>query len=243
MCGRFVLKADLARILEGFGAVLREPQEFVPRYNIAPTQQVPVVVPAAEGARELRWLRWGLVPSWSKDATHASSLINARAETAAEKPSFRGPFRNRRCVVPANGFYEWKKSPRGKGKTPHFIEVEGQPLFAMAGLWDSWEVRDDTGKKTGELLDTFTILTVDATEDVQAIHDRMPRILSCPELDSWLDPHSDPAKLAGWIAQPPGRLHLHHRPVTREVNSPRNDSPALLETPPETDLFGNPSEG
>ena len=147
-----------------------------------------------------------------------------------------------RSAVPASGFYEWKKSPRGKGKTPHYIEVEGQPLFAMAGLWDSWEIRNESGKKTGELLETFTILTVDASHDIRPIHDRMPRILSSTELNTWLDPGADPAKLAGWIAHPPGRLHLIHRPVTREVNSPRNDSPALLETPPETDLFGNPSE-
>jgi len=238
MCGRFVLTTDIARILETFHAVLGEPREFHPRFNIAPTQQIPVIVSEPTGSRVLQWLRWGLIPHWARDSSMASSLINARAETAAEKPSFKTPFRNRRCVVPATGFYEWKTTG-GKGKVPHYIEVEDRPLFAMAGLWDRWEVRNAEGTRTGELLETFSILTVEAIPELQWLHHRMPRILSDAELDTWLDPQADPMKLGEQIARPPEGIHLRHRAVTRDVNSPRNDYPALLETPPETDLFGN----
>jgi putative SOS response-associated peptidase YedK len=237
MCGRFVLKTDLARLLDTFRASVLEPHEFRPRYNIAPSQEIPVVVSVATGDRSVQWMKWGLIPSWSGDKSMASSLINARAETAAEKPSFRAPFRSRRCIVPATGFYEWK-SGGGKRKVPHLIEVDGQPLFAMAGLWDRWEVRDLSGNKSGEIIETFSILTVDAIPELQWLHHRMPRIVSGAELEQWLDPASDPAELTEWIARPP-EVRIRHRAVTRDVNSPQNDSPELLDTPPETDLFGN----
>jgi putative SOS response-associated peptidase YedK len=186
----------------------------------------------------MQWMKWGLIPSWAGDSTMASSLINARAETVAEKPSFRTPFRNRRCVIPATGFYEWK-SGGGKRKVPHLIEVDDQPLFAMAGLWDRWQVRDRSGKKSGEILETFSIITVDAIPELQWLHHRMPRIVSGLELEQWLDPASDPAGLTNWIANSPSEIRIRHRAVTRDVNSPQNDFPELLETPPETDLFGN----
>ncbi len=192
-----------------------------PRYNIAPTQDAPVIV--YDGGRVLRPMRWGLVPSWAPDPSDISRTINARVETAAELPSFRESLQRRRALVPATGFYEWKKE--GDGRRPFaFRRRDGSP-FAFAGLWDRWRARDGTA------LDTFTILTTDANHVVGGVHDRMPVILT-PETESlWLDPAIEqPAKLAPALASP-GSAALEAVEVSTAVNSPKNDGPEVLESP------------
>ena len=154
--------------------------DLVPRYNIAPTQQVPVIRLRADASRELSLLRWGLVPSWAQDPSIGQRMINARAETVASKPSYRAAFRRRRCLVPADGYYEWQKA--GRAKQPYYIRLRDEPLFAMAGLWEQWH---DTG---GELWETFAIITTEANQATRAIHDRMPVILSQQDYAQWLDP-------------------------------------------------------
>jgi len=226
MCGRFVLNADTQRILKEFDALLLEPYEFSPRFNIAPTQIVPVIISDENGHRILRGMRWGLIPSWAKDDSLASRLINARSETIAEKPSFRSAFRSRRCLVPATGFYEWKSE--NKVKTPVLIEVAKRPLFSMAGLWESWEARDESGAKTGEIIDTFTILTTDANQELKSVHDRMPRILDRKQEKLWIDPYSDSAKLLEWTTVPYTERSFELRPVSRRVNSPQNEGAELI---------------
>lgn len=237
MCGRFILTVDLARILESFDAHFNERRDFAPRYNIAPTQEIPVIVSDSTSLRSLQWMRWGLIPSWSKPPAKGTGLTNARAESAAEKPSFRSPFRERRCIIPASGFYEWQKI--GKGKIPHLIEVVDQPVFAMAGLWDQWRVRDLAGSLTGEILETCTILTVEAVHELQWLHHRMPRILSPHEIEKWLNPATDPKALEQWIQATPSQLQIRFRALSRKVNSSEQDSPDLIQNPPEIDLFGN----
>ena len=174
MCGRYALYGPVSRLREAFDAV-PEGFEFEPRWNAAPMQWLPVVRQRSNGERVIHRLRWGLVPSWAKDATIATRLINARGESVAEKPSFRAAFRRRRCIVPANGFYEWQQlsDQQGGGKQPFYIHpVEGE-FFALAGLWERW-----TRPADGEELDTFTIVTTEANAAMRPLHDRMPVILA-----------------------------------------------------------------
>ena len=174
MCGRFTLRAPASVIAEQFA--LFEVPPFTARFNIAPTQPVPVIrmrpgpsLRARRGSRELVWLRWGLVPGWAKDPAIGSRLINARAETAAEKPAFRTALRQRRCLVAADGFYEWQQA--GRTKQPYFIHLRDDRPFAFAGLWEAWEGADHAW------LETCTLLTTGPNDVVRPIHDRMPVIL------------------------------------------------------------------
>ena len=171
-------------------------------------------------------LRWGLIPSWSKDPSIASRLINARSETVATKPSFRVAFQRRRCLVPADGFYEWKRDEKGDGgkgtKTPFWIHMATREPFVFAGLWESWQPDD------GATLYTYTILTTEASEDVREIHNRMPVILPDPARSQWLDPASDADDLRDLLRPFPSRS-LHAHPVSSIVNSPRNDLPECVE--------------
>ena len=222
MCGRYYLlsPADLlkARFLLD---VLEDPGP--PRYNIAPGQNAPVIV--YDDGRVLRPMRWGLVPSWASSPSEISRTINARVETAASLPSFREPFRTRRALVPANGFFEWKKDP-GRKRPFAVRRKDGAPI-AFAGLWDRWRSPD------GETLDSFTILTTDANEAVAKLHDRMPVILT-PETEKlWLDPaRTTPAELAPAL-KAPGAAALEATEVSPAVNSPKNDGPEVLEPPSE----------
>jgi putative SOS response-associated peptidase YedK len=217
MCGRYTLTAEQEALQVALGVEgLVHP---TPRYNIAPTQEVPVVV-APEGRPEGRTLRWGLVPSWAKDPAMGNRMINARSETAAEKPSFRGPFRRSRCLVPADGFYEWRKE--GKGKVPFWIHMEDLAPFTLAGLWDRWKGPD------GTLLETFTILTTRPNELLGPIHDRMPVILGKDDREEWLDPGTSPDALKALLGPHPS-APMAVREVTTRVNSPRNDDPGCIE--------------
>jgi putative SOS response-associated peptidase YedK len=219
MCGRFTLRTSPAEIAEIF-ALLREP-ELVPRYNIAPTQQVAAIRPAG-GGRELSMLAWGLVPAWSKSPKGGPPLINARGESVATKPSFRDAFRKRRCLIPADGFYEWKKTgPRSK--QPYYIRVRGGRPFAFAGLWEHWEAAD------GAALDSCTIITTDANEALRDLHDRMPVILPPDSYDEWLDPNAaNPAELERLLVPYPA-AEMDFYPIRTTVNNARNETPACIE--------------
>jgi putative SOS response-associated peptidase YedK len=215
MCSRYFLDADGNIIAYTF----RVPPDdrVLKRFNIAPTQAAPVVRTNLEGARELALLRWGLVPSWAKDLGVGNKMINARAESVAEKPAFREALRKRRCLVPATGFFEWE-GPPGR-KQPFAITVPDTPVFAFAGLWESWRPAG------GEPVQTFTIVTTDANEAVAAIHDRMPVILTPTDADTWLSGSLDEARslLKPFI----GEVKL--RAVTRRMSDPRAEGPECLD--------------
>lgn len=224
MCGRYTLTVPLSNLVDAF-EVPPPDFEYRPRYNIAPTQEAPVVARDERGKR-MGLLRWGLVPSWSKDPTTGSRMINARSETVAEKPSFRSAFRRRRCLVPADGFYEWTRqaTPEGeKGeRIPHWIHLTSEDPFAFAGLWERW---DDP---RGSPLFTYTILTTDAAPEIAHIHPRMPVILSRPQREVWLDPDADVADLQEML-RPFDEDGLQVRTVSTRVNSPRNDVPECIQ--------------
>ncbi|MCP4330697.1 MAG: SOS response-associated peptidase [Alphaproteobacteria bacterium] len=222
MCGRYSITTPVEAMralfdFSGPGLNLR------PRYNAAPTQALPVVRQRdadGGGDRELVLLHWGLVPSWAKDIKIASRLINARAETAAEKPSFRSAMRHRRCLVPADGFYEWKTID-GRKQPFRVSRPDGGP-FAFAGLWESWHPdRDDR-------LESFTILTTAASAALADIHPRMPVILPSAAYAAWLDPDAQTAALGNFLIAYEGDLDA--TPVSTAVNNVRNDSPACFET-------------
>jgi len=215
MCGRFAFYSPSEAAAALFGANDAPPIDA--RYNIAPTQQVAAVREQGDSGREFAMLRWGLVPFWAKDPAIGNRMINARAETVAEKPAYRAAFRHRRCVVLADGFYEWQK--RDDAKTPYFIsQLSGEP-FGLAGLWESW-----TDKETGESLQTTTLITTAANEFMAPLHHRMPVVLTSATADSWF---ADPARLLDDIAARTPELQAW--PVDRRVNNARNESPELIE--------------
>lgn len=217
MCGRFTLKSSPQAVQKEFNLDRLLP-EYQPRYNIAPTQPVAVLVDAG-GAWEMKAYRWGLVPFFAKDPSMGSRLINARAETVSEKPAFRNAFRNRRCLLPADGFYEWRQEPNRK--IPHYIHMKDDAPFAFAGLWERW---DETGM---ESLYTCTILTTNANPLMQAIHDRMPVILSRGERALWMDPGADLDALRS-LLHPYEEDDLEEYTVSTRVNSPRFDGPECV---------------
>lgn len=213
MCGRYVLSSTGERIAEHFGLAQATP--VAPRYNIAPTQQAPVVRVARSGERELVVLRWGLVPFWAKDLAVGQRQINARAESLATRPAYREAFRRRRCLVPATGFYEWKPGPRRK--QPYLCRLPSGGLFAFAGLWESWRSPE------GEVVQTFAIVTADASDAIRALHDRMPVIVPESEYEAWLHGEAVERLVAGPSAAP-----LVIEPVGLAVNNVRNDGPELV---------------
>jgi putative SOS response-associated peptidase YedK len=217
MCGRFTLTTDPGAVARRFGAPPAQGGGGRPRYNIAPTQTVITVT--EDGARRLEEMRWGLVPAWAKDPKSGSRMINARAETLAEKPAFRGVLRRRRCLIPADGFYEWPEGPGGrKAKQPMYVRLTTGEPFAFAGLWDEW--RPPEG---GEPLRTCTIVTTEANALLATFHHRMPVILA-PEVEAvWLDPGlSDPEHLRSLLVPYPAEA-MEAYPVSPEVNAVGND--------------------
>lgn len=231
MCGRYTLRVPRARIIERFQIArdLTSQEHLFERYNIAPSQKVAAVRIALDGARELVPLRWGLIPHWAKEARSEYSTINARAETVAEKPAFRSAFRQRRCLIPADGFYEWQVRPGSKLKQPWYIQLKDGELFAFAGLWERWEPRAGV---EGEPVESCTILVTDANELVRPIHDRMPVILDPADYEIWLNPTHDPAALRALLKPYPAQAMVAWKIGTR-VNNPRNDDPACLEAVPD----------
>jgi putative SOS response-associated peptidase YedK len=221
MCGRFAFHSPRETLAQLFALGDRVP-ELPARWNIAPGTDVPVVRVASDGARELVSLRWGLVPSWSKDRSIGQRLVNARAETLSEKPAFRTAFRRRRCLVPADGYYEWRVVTGGK--QPYFVHAASGRAFAMAGLWEHWVDPAD-----GKQVDTCVIVTREAAGLVSEIHTRMPVIVPESAYAAWLDPTSDPAALLAELVTGEPALRLDAYAVSRRVNSPRNEGAELVE--------------
>jgi len=218
MCGRFTLKTSRARIQEMFR--LQRLGEWEPRYNIAPSQPV-LAVRHDSGTGELEGLllKWGLVPFWAKEPGIGNSLANARADTVAIKPAFRSAFKKRRCLVIADGFYEWKKV---NGKTPYYFQLRGQGPFAFAGLWERWE-------KGEEPIESCTLITTEANSVVGQVHDRMPVILDPGSFDKWLDPNEQRAEVLQALLSPLPDDSLMTFPVSKLVNNPRNESPHCID--------------
>jgi putative SOS response-associated peptidase YedK len=214
MCGRFAFYSPMeaAAALFGVDASL----DIKPRYNIAPTQDIAAIRNDKDGERELVMLRWGLVPFWAKDPSIGNRMINARAETVAEKPSYRNAYKHRRCLVLADGFYEWQR--QGETKTPFFISLESGQPFALAGLWENW-----TDKETGESLQTTTLITTDANEFMAQLHHRMPVILEADTATDWLAGSNELLDDVAAITPP-----LQAWPVDRRVNNARNEGEDLV---------------
>jgi len=232
MCGRYSLTTPLAAVRPLFD--FPERPNLAPRVNIAPSQEV-AAVRLEEGedgtGRHFVSLRWGLIPSWAKEPGIGNRTINARAETIAEKPSFRAAFRRRRCLIPADGFYEWK-TEAGR-KQPYRIALESGAPFAFAGLWERWE-----GPKGGAggagAIESCTIVTTEANERLRAIHHRMPVILAPEAYDLWLDPETPGSQAQALLGPAPSDWFTTYR-VSPKINSPANDDPALIEPLDEPD--------
>lgn len=222
MCGRFTLRTPLKDVVELFElAHYSQPQpgEWA-RFNIAPSQPIAAVRLDEQSQRRLDWLRWGLVPAWADDPAIGNQMINARGETVATKPAFREAFRQRRCLIPADGFYEWKKE--GGAKRPYYIHLEEQRPFAFAGLWERW-------RRGSNEIESCTIITTEANDLLRPLHNRMPVILDPAEFATWLDPRlSRPEELSELLRPYPDQyLKLH--PVRTLVNSPNFDEPECIE--------------
>lgn len=216
MCGRYTLTATPDQLALHFDATL--PQDFSPRFNAAPTQQLPVLL--NKDPHQFEMLRWGLVPSWSKGIDNKYSMINARSETLTEKPSFKKALEQRRCIVPADSFYEWKKLDDGT-KQPMRITLKDEDLFAFAGLWDTWKSPD------GGIIRSFTIITTEANDLMKPIHNRMPVILSREAEKRWLDDQTDLSGLTT-LLRPFSPEQMKVYPVSKRVNGANIDEPSLI---------------
>jgi putative SOS response-associated peptidase YedK len=219
MCGRFTLTVGAQRLQEIFP--LFEVPEFTPRFNVAPTQQI-LAVRQEEGARPRgAFLRWGLIPSWAKDKKLSASLINARADTVASKPAFRAAFKRRRCLIPADGFYEWQKGDKKGPKQPYHFRLKDARPVAFAGLWETWFGEEPA-------IASCTIITTDANDVVRPLHDRMPVILDPRDYERWLDPAcSDPGVLQE-ILRPYPADQMAAFAVSLHVNNARNEGAECL---------------
>jgi len=219
MCGRFTLTVSPDTLSSLFKADWSSP--FRPRYNIAPTQQVPVVrTSQADNNLHIDLLKWGLIPSWAKDASIGNHMINARSETVDQKPSFRTALKHRRCIVPASGFYEWQ-SVEGK-KHPLYIKLSDDSLMMLAGIWDHWKNPD------GAVIESFSILTTSSNDLIKPLHERMPVILDTEDKDAWLDTQvADPERLKP-LFRSCTSVQMQMYPVSDLVNSPRNDTPECI---------------
>lgn len=237
MCGRYTLSTPGEVIAELFE--LPEAPAVEARYNVAPTQEVAAVrVDEAGAPRRFVRLRWGLVPHWADDPAIGNRMINARAETAAEKPAFRTSFRKKRCLVLADGFYEWQKVPGG-AKQPWYYRLKSDEPFAFAGLWARW----NRGGDGEDPIESCTILTTDSNELVRRVHPRMPVILDPANLDLWLDPEVSGRERLEAVLGPfdPSRMIAY--PVSRRVNSPATDDPSLVEPQGEAERTAARSTG
>ena len=220
MCGRYAFYSPAEAVRRVFA--VGEIPELEPRYNIAPTQHVPVVRAGEEGARSLAMLHWGLVPKWAKERAIANRMINARSETLAEKPAFRDAYRKRRCLVLTDGWYEWQAGPGGK--QPWFVRTRDARPFAFAGLWERWKDPGD-----GSMLESCTIVTTDASPSIRKIHDRMPVVLAESDWDRWLDTAFSDTDTLSELLKPYEPKSLEFWQVGRDVNAPRNQGPGLIE--------------
>ena len=221
MCGRFTLTTSPEELQAAFDWLKMPPEIGEPRYNIAPTQ--PVAVVPNDGFNRLDYFTWGLIPSWSKDPSVGSRMINARAETLAEKPSYRSAFRRRRCLILADGFYEWQAIPGQKTKQPMYIGLEDHRPFAFGGLWEIWNSPD------GGQIYSCTIITTEPNPLMATIHNRMPLILPPESYTQWLDSNEQRPDALQSLLQPYPANQMAAYPVSTLVNSPANDTPELVE--------------
>ena len=221
MCGRFTLRTSSTELIRLF-ALLNQP-DLIPRYNIAPIQLVACVRQNEKGERTLSDLRWGLVPFWAKDVKIGARMINARGETIATKPAFRDAYKKRRCLIPVDGFYEWKRLGP-KDKQPFLIEMKNRLPFALAGLWASWSPKDDSPDGPVE---SCSIVTTEPNELMFSLHDRMPVIVDEADYDKWLNPKSKPDELESLI-KPYTNEPMQANAVTRVVNNARNEMPECV---------------
>lgn len=219
MCGRFALKTPPAKLKAAFG--LDEVVDFAPRFNIPPSTDIPVIRQSLEGKRVLHLIRWGLVPHWAKDPAIGNRLNNARSESAAGKPAFRDAIRRRRCLVPADGFYEWKAE--GRQKLPYYISLKTGVPMAMAGMWESWRTPD------GEILRTCCILTTGPNDVMEPIHDRMPVIIDPADYAFWLDPEMTEPEALGPLLSPYPADKMRAWPVSRNVNRANYEAKDAIE--------------
>lgn len=219
MCGRFMLTVDVSQLQDAF-PWLHISGGITPRYNIAPGQ--PVAVVPNDGTNRLDFFIWGLIPSWAKDPRMSNRLINARAETLSEKPAFRAAFRRRRCLILADGFYEWRKEPNGKTKTPMVVRLKSHSPFAFAGLWEIWHSPD------GSQVLSCAIITTPPNELLASIHDRMPAILPSQAYFDWLTPAEMPPSKLQQLLRPYPAEELIAYPASRAVNNPDLDTPELI---------------
>jgi putative SOS response-associated peptidase YedK len=218
MCGRYRLSRRKQIVEEYFDCVSEE-EDWAPRYNIAPTQPIPVIRQhSKEPVRELSLVRWGLIPSWAKDSSSAARMINARSETASMKPAFRDAFKFRRCLIPADGFYEWMRT--GKAKQPFCFEVNDGQLFAFAGIWDRWK------DPSGNWMKTCSILTTTPNTVTSVVHDRMPVILDPDGYDVWLDPGMTKVEAAAELLKPYEAQRMRGFPISTRINHVANDDEA-----------------
>ena len=234
MCGRYRLSRRKQIIEEHFDSVSGE-EDWSPRYNVAPTQPVPIIRQhPKEPRRELSLVRWGLIPSWAKDASGAAGMINARSETAATKPAFRDALKSRRCIIPADGFFEWSRA--GKTKQPYCFEVNDGELFAFAGLWERWK------DPSGNWIKSCSILTTTPNAVTSAVHDRMPVILNPDDYDLWLDPGFVDLTAVSELLKPFDARLMRCYPVSARINQSANDDaecarPVEIQAPPQGLLF------
>ncbi len=220
MCGRFSLAADPQELQMAFPGFLF-PNTISPRYNVAPSQ--PVLAIPNNGNKKADFFRWGLIPSWAKDPSIGMKMINARSEGISEKPSFRGPYRYKRCIVPVSGFYEWKKNPASKTKTPYYIGLSSGAPFGIAGLWDEWLSSD------GSEVQTCTLITTSSNSLISPLHERMPVILPPDAYNLWLDPEPIKPGALNELLIPYASDKMAAYPVTPFVNNVANDSPLCVQ--------------
>lgn len=215
MCGRFTLTQSPDAVAQAFEI---EASEFPPRYNIVPSQPIGVILQSSDlPKRQFRLMQWGLIPSWAKDPSIGSKLINARSETVHEKPSFRAAFKRRRCLIVADGFYEWQKKGTGR-KQPYYFSMKNRDIFAFAGLWESWQD-----------IETCTILTTSANELLEPIHERMPVIIKPENYDFWLDPTIQQPEILAPLFEPFPVEQMTATSVSTAVNTPSNDSELCIQ--------------
>ena len=223
MCGRYSLKTPADTLAKHFQ--LTKPPSVSPRFNIAPSQPIAIVrIHVPQKDRECVQVRWGLIPSWAKDPSIGNKMIIARAETVAEKPAFRGPLARSRCLVPADGYYEWQREDRlGRRKQPFYIRLRDGRLFAFAGLWERWAGPD------GKIVESCALLTTEPNESLKDIHDRMPVILAQADYDQWLDPAVRQAELLRPLFRPYPPDDMTAYPVSLSVNDPGHDDAGCIE--------------
>lgn len=219
MCGRYTLTSTPEALQAVFDWV-EIPKAITPRYNIAPTQPVAIISNANKS--NIDFFTWGLIPSWAKDPKIGGRMINARAETVAEKPSFRSAYKRRRCLILADGFYEWVKPPSDKSKIPHYIQLESKEPFAFAGLWENWQSSD------GSEIKSCTIITTEPNDMMAKLHNRMPVILTADSYDTWLSEEEITRQELDPLLISYAANEMGHYPISTLVNSPANDVPEVL---------------